>query len=227
MDNPPKIKPDSLKLFQFIGMFHTVDCRVILKRNFLSTMSSLDDSIQQLPNAIPHATSQPQPEVPIGKQIQEAIRQSQEQRIVKYEEVAIISCCWRGDDTGAEQDCNLFVETMKKIQSDSCTVKASIHMINVSDRITSLLEDCVTARQQLDPAKRSLFVFHYAGHGKTNNSGDLLGLAPNGPGADPPIETRQLSDIISRLELASREIPNWMFCVSWIVVMLRLEDRAL
>lgn len=154
-----------------------------------------------------HAITRPVPGSNVREQIREAIRLSQELRSNKYREVAVFSCCWQEDDTGAEQDCDLFVETISKIQSDSCALKARIHKINVSDDIESLYLDCVTARQQLDTSKRSLFVFHYAGHGGSNNSSDLLTLALSDPnaavGSIPEEQLRDFSGIEKELERAT------------------------
>ena len=109
----------------------------------------------------------------IGEKLDTAIAYSQKYLNDGYEQLAVFCCRWQSDDTGSDEDCKLFIDTMTKLCSDcsSCT-----HSIEEEEDIDDWMSECVSLRKKLDKKKRSLFIFYYAGHATKNSTSDSLTL---------------------------------------------------
>ncbi|KAI3651702.1 hypothetical protein MP228_003005 [Amoeboaphelidium protococcarum] len=129
--------------------------------------------LQKLPSThlsvIPKAVSIQEVKI----QLDQAIHEAQRSLSDKYDEVAIFCCHWNTDDTGSDQDCKLFSETMS-VLFQTCKVQC-IYSIQEEEDYEDWLTACNETRMQLDKQKRTLFIFFYAGHAtKSSTSSSLI-----------------------------------------------------
>jgi hypothetical protein len=76
-----------------------------------------------------------------------------------YEKISIFSTYWGSDDTGADKDSSLFIETIQKLHN----VEAHQHILLQEHTGMKLAREVFNALPSGTPSRR-LFIFHYAGH---------------------------------------------------------------
>ncbi|KAI3636934.1 hypothetical protein MIR68_005201 [Amoeboaphelidium protococcarum] len=106
-------------------------------------------------------------------QLDQAIHEAQRSLSDKYDEVAIFCCRWNTDDTGSDQGCKLFTDTMSSL-FQTCKAQC-IYSIQEEEDYECWLTACTETRMQLDKSKRTLFIFFYTGHAtKSSTSSSLI-----------------------------------------------------
>jgi hypothetical protein len=79
-----------------------------------------------------------------------------------YDAYTVLSLFWDSDNTGAALDSDLFLATMKEHRSSVETISLTLEDKSLGMDVTSKIAALTTTRKA---SARSLFVFHYAGHG--------------------------------------------------------------
>ena len=77
-----------------------------------------------------------------------------------YDKITVFSTYWGSDDTGADRDSSLFIETIQKLHN----VDARKYMLSQEHTDMKLSRDVFNALPSGTLPSRRLFIFHYAGH---------------------------------------------------------------
>ena len=110
----------------------------------------------------------------IKDQYSEAVQKSVQVLNVVYDEVAIFTCHWKLDDTGGSADCRELINKMSRLHGSRQDLILT-HIIDSEAKIFNLPIEVMNHTEQLDREKRSLFIFHYAGHATAKStSNDLI-----------------------------------------------------
>ncbi|KIJ99100.1 hypothetical protein K443DRAFT_133206 [Laccaria amethystina LaAM-08-1] len=102
-----------------------------------------------------------------------------------YDKISVFSTYWGSDDTGADKDSLLFIETIQKLHN----VKAHQHILLEEHTGMKLAREVFNALPSGTPSRR-LFIFHYAGHSISSTF-----LTPKGDqkwGTGPQIDPSRL-----------------------------------
>ncbi|KAI3638081.1 hypothetical protein MIR68_003692 [Amoeboaphelidium protococcarum] len=129
--------------------------------------------LQKLPSThlsvIPKAVSIQEVKIQLDRAIHEAQRSLSD----KYDEVAIFCCRWKTDDTGSDQDCKLFSDTMSSL-FQTCKAQCIYSIQEDDEDYEDWLTACNETRMQLDKQKRTLFIFFYSGHATESSTSSSL-----------------------------------------------------
>jgi hypothetical protein len=102
-----------------------------------------------------------------------------------YDKISVFSTYWGSDDTGADKDSLLFIETIQKLHN----VEAHQHILLEEHTGMKLAREVFNALPSGTPSRR-LFIFHYAGHSISSTF-----LTPKGDqkwGTGPQIDPSRL-----------------------------------
>ena len=77
-----------------------------------------------------------------------------------YDKITVFSTYWGSDDTGADKDSSLFIETIRKLHN----VDAYKYILSQEHTDMKLSRDVFNALPSGTLPSRRLFIFHYAGH---------------------------------------------------------------
>jgi len=120
----------------------------------------------------------------VEEQLRDATERMQSLLRDDYDAYTVLSLFWDSDNTGGALDSNLFLATMKEYRSSVETVSLSLDDKSLGQDVTSKIAALTNTPSFGKASARSLFVFHYAGHGW--GSSDSLHLCPRiqNPDAD-------------------------------------------
>ena len=82
-----------------------------------------------------------------------------------YDKITVFSTYWGSDDSGADQDSSLFIETIQKLHN----VDAYRYILSQEHTDMKLARDVFNALPSGTLPSRRLFIFHYAGHSTASN----------------------------------------------------------
>ena len=119
-----------------------------------------------------------------------------------YTAISVFSIHWCSDDTGGDEDCSLFIQTIELLQSTG--IKSKKREISAEDWDVPLLSEITTFAQPEDSehacdtdTTRHLFILHYAGHARGDSTSDNLHITPRigqGHGEGPEINMTFVKD---------------------------------
>jgi len=113
----------------------------------------------------------------VKTKIDNAVNRIQTAAADSYDSISVYSINWAEDDTGGMQDCELFIETVSKLQPEAIT--SIQRSITHADWDTPLLGDITKfVESQISVKPRHLFILHYAGHAKGDSTFDHLIIVP-------------------------------------------------
>lgn len=98
-----------------------------------------------------------------------------------YDKISVFSTYWGSDDTGADKDSSLFIETIQKLHN----VDAYKYILSQEHTNMKLARDMCNALPSGNQS-RKLFIFHYAGH-SIANTGVLVPTMNQKHGTGPEI----------------------------------------
>jgi hypothetical protein len=114
------------------------------------------------------------PSKKVKEQFQEAVSKSLQLLNDVYEEIAISTCHWVSDDTGGAADCEELIKTMSKLHGSRQDLILT-HWIDSEADTGDFMLEVLLLKRLLNRNKRTLFIFHYAGHATANStSNDLI-----------------------------------------------------
>ena len=110
----------------------------------------------------------------VKDQFQDAVSKSLQLLNDDYEEIAIFTCHWKSDYKEGASDCEELIKTMSKLHGSRKDLLLT-HVIDREADESDFLFEVLKLKRQLDRHKRTLFIFHYAGHATANStSSDLI-----------------------------------------------------
>lgn len=147
---------------------------------------SLSDPILQLPLAASD----------VHTELDRAWTRSAHLLTLHYEAISVFSSSWMGDDSGGNEDSQLFIDTTKILPAVSD--RAVAFQIPSDYPFAAFISRLMTAFQSLTRISgRKLFIVHYAGHAEAGSTSEALVLVRHAGDGDPDSKaSADVSDVL-------------------------------